>query len=104
MLSTSADILNLVLALSVAVLTFFLSLALYYFISSAQRIHRVIKQVEGGVTKAEEVITLVREKIKNGSAYLMVLAEVAKQAVEFAKKKDWVPQSENSKAKTSKKR
>jgi hypothetical protein len=99
MLSTSSDILNLVLALCVAILTFFLSLSLYYFISSAQKIHRLIRQVEAGVSKADEVVTIVREKLKNGSAYLMVLAEVAKQAVEFAKKKDWGQKTESKASK-----
>jgi cell shape-determining protein MreC len=99
MLSTSADILNIVLALCVAILTLFLSLSLYYFISSAQKIHRLIKQVEAGVAKADEVVTLVREKIKNSSAYLMVLAEVAKQVVEFAKKKDWGQKAESKMSK-----
>lgn len=104
MLSSSSDILNLILALCIAILTVFLSLALYYFISSAKKINSLIKQVESGVSKAEEVVNLVRDKIRNGSAYLMVLAEVAKQAVEFAKNRDWGRKSEKSGFKSDKKK
>ncbi len=102
MFSTSADVLNLVLALAIAILTFFLSLSLYYFISSAQRIHKLIKQVELGVSKAEEVISLVREKVKSSSAYMVVLAEVAKQAMAFARNKDWSRKESKSDTKTNK--
>ena len=89
MFSTSADILNLILAVCVATLTFFLSLSLYYFISSAQKIHRLISRLEEGVVKAEEVVNLIREKLKSGSAYLVVLAELAKKALDLAKNKEW---------------
>ncbi len=94
MFSTSVDILNLVLALSVATLTVFISISIYYLISSIQKVHRVIKRVENGITQAEEIMSLIGDKIKSGSAYLMVAAEVIKQAINFANKKDWGAKSE----------
>jgi len=105
MFSTSADILNLILAFCIIVLTFFLVWAIYYLISGAQRIHKIIKRVEAGVTQTEEIVSLVREKIKSGSAYLLVLAEVAKQVIQFAKNSDWLKKdrSEN-KTKTGKRK
>lgn len=87
MFTSSADILNLILAICIFVLTFFLCWSLYYFISSAQKIHSLLKRVESGVSKAEEIISVVNTKLKSGSAYLMVLTEIAKQALEFAKNK-----------------
>lgn len=89
MITTSGDILNLILAACIAVLTLFLSIAIYYFISSVQKVHRLISLAEKGIVKAEEVVSLIRDKVKNGSAYLMLFAEIAKQAMEFAKNKDW---------------
>ena len=102
MFSNSVDILNLVLAICIALLTFFLCWSLYYFIASARRINKIAKQVELGVTKVEEVISLIKDKIKGGSAYLMILAEVAKQAMEFAKNNRWAGRKE--KTKTTKKK
>lgn len=87
MFASSVDVLNLILAICIVALTFFLCWSLYYFISSAQKIHSLIKRVESGVSKAEEVVTIIQEKLKSGSAYLMVLTEIAKQAMEFAKKR-----------------
>ena len=105
MFSTSADILNLILGLCIIVLTFFLSWAIYYLISSVQRIHKIIKRVEAGVTQTEEIIATVRNKLKNGSAYLMVLAEVARQALEFVKKNDkFKKDKSDSKTKAGKKK
>ncbi|MFA5184782.1 MAG: hypothetical protein WC456_04655 [Patescibacteria group bacterium] len=87
MLATSTDVLHLVLALCAAVLTFFICWAIYYFIASAQRIFKLIRKVEEGVTKIEEVVDLAKNKLKNSSAYFMILAELAKKAMEFVKEK-----------------
>jgi len=87
MLSTSRDILNLVLSVSIAALTIFLCSALYYFISSIQRFYRLIKRVENGVSKAEKIIETAREKLKNSSTYFMILGEIAKRAMEFVENK-----------------
>ncbi len=89
MLSTSGDILNIILSVCALILTFFIALAIYYLISSIQKVHKVVKMVESGIIKAEEAISLIKEKVKSGSAYLMVMTEIAKQAMEFAKKRNW---------------
>ena len=85
MFATSHDILNLVLSVCAAILTFFLCWALYYFIDSIYKIHRLIKRVENSVGRAEEIIEMVKDKIKNSSAYLMILGEIAKKAMEFVR-------------------
>ena len=87
MFSTSLDILNLVLTVCIAVLTFFLCWAIYYFVASVQKIHQVVKRVEAGVVKVEEIINLAKDKLKNSSAYFMILAEIAKKAMEFVQEK-----------------
>jgi len=87
MFSTSADVLNLVLAVCVAVLTFFICLTIYYFVASVQRIHKLIKRVEAGVAKAEETMDIARDKLRNSGAYFMILGEIAKKAMEFVQEK-----------------
>ena len=87
MFNTSIDILNLVLAVCIFFLTFFLCWAIYYFISAAQYFNRIIKKVENGVDKVEEVVEMAREKLKNSSAYFMILGEIAKKAMEFVQTK-----------------
>jgi len=87
MFSTSLDVLNLVLAVCITALTFFLCWAIYYFVVSVQKIHRLIKRVEVGVVKVEEVVNIAKDKLKNSSAYFMILAEIAKKAMEFVQEK-----------------
>ncbi|MFA5155670.1 MAG: hypothetical protein WC453_04550 [Patescibacteria group bacterium] len=87
MFATSADILHLVLAACIAVLTFFICWAIYYLIVSLQRIFRLVKRIEAGVAKVEELTDIAKEKLKNSGAYFMILAEVAKKAMEFVKEK-----------------
>ncbi len=87
MILTSNDILNVVLAICIAVLTFFLCLAIYYFVDSVKRINKITKKVEGTVTKAEEVVIMAKDKLKNSPAYFMILAELAKKAVAFVQEK-----------------
>lgn len=83
MFSTSNDILNLVLAVCLFLLTFFLCWAIYYFVASVQKIHKLIKKVELGVVKAEEIIGIAKDKLKNSATYFMILGEIAKRALEF---------------------
>jgi len=99
MFSTSIDILNVVLAVCIAALTFFLCLAIYYFIISIQRINRITKRIEQGVTRAEEVIILAKDKLKNSSAYFMILGEIAKKAMEFVQDKREATREKASRAK-----
>jgi hypothetical protein len=87
MFNTSGDILNIVLSVCAVALTAFLCSALYYFVASIQRFYKLIRKVEEGVAKAEEVIEIAREKLKNSAAYFMVLGEIAKKAMEFVQEK-----------------
>lgn len=87
MFYTSSDILHLVLAVCAAALTLFICWAIYYFIVSAQTIYHLVKRVEDGVARAEEIMDIVREKLKNSSAYFMILGEIAKKAMEFVQEK-----------------
>jgi hypothetical protein len=104
MFTSSVDILNLILAICVLGLTIFLCWSLYYFIASAQKIHSLLKRVESGVSKAEEIISVVNTKLKSGSAYLMILTEVAKQALEFVKSRSKSQTAEKSNSRTGRKK
>ena len=90
MFSTSGDILNLVLAVCITLLTIFLVSALYYVVSGVRKIFRLVDKVESGVSKAEELIALVKDKVKSGSAYFMLLTEIAKQAIRIFQDSNWI--------------
>ncbi len=101
MFSTSSDILNLVLSVCVFALTFFLCLAIYYFVSTMHRLHQIAKRIEMGVTKAEEIIAIAKDKMRNSATYFMILGEIAKRAMAFVQEKR--AESQDKKSKTKKK-
>lgn len=112
MFNTSADILNWTLAFSAAALSFFLCWAIYYFIASAQKIFRLLKRLEAGLAQAEEVLGMIRSRLKNSSAYFMILAEVAKKAMDIVNNRrnkifgrdDFDADKNNDKKKSSRRR
>lgn len=83
MFESSRDILNLVAAISIAALAFFLCWALYYIISTVRHSFKVVKKVEQGVDKAESLIDLVKEKIFSSASYLMIISNLVKKGVEI---------------------
>lgn len=87
MLSTSRDILNLVLAISIAALATFLCWSIYYFADAMRRIHKIIKRVEVGMGKVEGIIDNVKGKLENGSVYLTLLGELAGKAMEMVRER-----------------
>lgn len=99
MFSTSLDILNLVLAVCVFFLTIFLCWAIYYFIALAYSVRKITKKVENGISKAEEVVDMAREKLSNSSIYFSVLGELAKKAMEFVQSKKTTVKTKASKSK-----
>ena len=95
MLLTSIDVLNLVLAICVSLLTVFLCWAIFYFISFARSIRRITKKAERGVNKVEQIIEMVRQQLSSNSVYLSLFSSLVQKAMNVVKEK---------KTKTSKKK
>lgn len=88
MFSTSADILNFVLATSIVTLTVFLCVALFYIISSFRKTQKIIRAAENIITKTDDLLSLVKDKVKNSGTYIMLLGEVLKKGLDiFSSKK-----------------
>jgi membrane protein DedA with SNARE-associated domain len=103
MFSTSTDILNIVLAICIAGLTVFLITTIYYVIATLRKAHRLINKVESGVSKTEELISLVKEKIKSSSTHIVVVAELVKQLIKFTQKSDWLSKKDKKSTSSKKK-
>lgn len=84
MLESSKDILNIVAAISIATLVFFLCWALYYVIFSARKTFKLVKRTEKSIEKFESLIDLIKDKISGGSAYLSLLSSLVKKGMDFA--------------------
>ncbi|MCX6797779.1 MAG: hypothetical protein NTX66_00975 [Candidatus Falkowbacteria bacterium] len=87
MFSTSSDILNLVLAICVLALSFFLCWAIYYFIVSIQKFYRITRRVEKITQDVEETVTNLKGKLTGGASSVLMFTEFAKHAMDFIKER-----------------
>ncbi|MDD3711136.1 MAG: DUF948 domain-containing protein [Patescibacteria group bacterium] len=98
MLETSKDILNVSIAGAVIVLVIFLCFALYYLIANLKRINRISGQVEKGVTKIDNLVDLIKNKVNQSSSYLFLFGKLAEKAMSyFISKKDKKNEEESPK-------
>lgn len=99
MLENSKDVLNIVSAISIAILVFFLCWALYYVIAGVRSTFKLVKRVEQGVEKAESLIDLIRNKVSSSATYLSLLSNLVKRGMDFAEQR-----SEKKKERSEKKK
>lgn len=99
MLESSKDVLNIISALSIVTLVFFLCWALYYVIAGARRTFKLVKRVEQGVEKAESLIDLIRDKVSSSATYLNLLSNLVKRGMDFADKRSERKEDANDKKK-----
>ncbi len=85
MFDTSKDVLNLVIALSVALFTFFLCWLMYYFISILRTIKQTLTDVQEKINSLDELLTSLKEKISNSSNYLGLLTKSIISLIELFK-------------------
>lgn len=94
MFTTSQDILNISIAVSVAILVIFLCLALYYLIASLKRINRLSRQIEAGVSKADQLLDLIKNKVKQSQSYLILLGTLLEKGFDYFNQKRQGKESE----------
>ena len=87
MFETSSDILNLVLSVCIAALTFFLCWGIFYFVAAVSKWYKITKKVEVIVDEVENVVNTVKEKLHGSAAYLLTLGDVAKKIFDYVKEK-----------------
>jgi hypothetical protein len=87
MLNTSSDILNISIAAAVVALAVFVCWSLYYLIANLKKINKISNQLESGVSKAEQLIDLLKRKVGQSSSYIFVLGKLAEKALDYFNKK-----------------
>lgn len=83
MVNTTLDILYLVLATSVGVLTIFLCWALYYVVRALRNGVYMVEKVTVVMQKADEVLDLAKDKLHSTGTYIAVVANLAKGVMEY---------------------
>lgn len=94
MLNESKDILFIVIAICVAVFTFFISWALYYVVMMLKRAHIMIKEISDFIAglkekldRVENLLKTIEEKIKNSASYLPLVMKGVTELIDYVKRK-----------------
>ena len=105
MFETSRDILNISISTAVVVLVIFLCITLYYLIANLKRINKISRQIENGVDKIDNLLDLVRNKLKQSNSYLMLLGNLVEKGLDFFnnRKQEKKEEYENNDKKNNKK-
>lgn len=82
MFGTSADILNIIKALSILTVALLGSWGLYYLVMILKEIFRIIKETRGMFNKIEEIVETIKEKIDHSTSYLFLMSEGVKKLVD----------------------
>ncbi len=82
MFETSADILNIVKAVSIFSLAMLSSWAIYYFTMTLRELFKISKEARGIFSKVEDVVDTIKEKIEHSTSYLLLMSEGVKKLVE----------------------
>lgn len=82
MFESSRDILNLTLALSAAVLTFFICWLLYYVVSIFRDMRNVVRDVTKTIEKFNSVLDFAKEKISSVSAVFPLVIKATEKIIE----------------------
>jgi len=88
MLETSKDVLNIVLAVSLFGISFFIIWALYYFVMVLRQVFKMVEGVKRKMDKVDETIDALKNKIENSSSYLLLIGEGVKKLVEIMKNRE----------------
>lgn len=83
MLSNSQDILNIVIAVSVFGLAFFMCWSLFYFIMILRRIFKIVQNASNIFRKVDEIIDDLKMKIEHSASYLVLISEGVKTLAEY---------------------
>ncbi|OGF27833.1 hypothetical protein A2331_07045 [Candidatus Falkowbacteria bacterium RIFOXYB2_FULL_34_18] len=85
MFETSRDILNIVIAISVAGVAFFVCWLLFYFVMTTKQTFTIIREMRDRFRKVDEFASSFKQKLDHSSAYLLLIGEGVKKLVEIAK-------------------
>lgn len=86
MFETSKDLLNIVIAISIFGIAFFLCWGMYYINMSLRQIFRGVKEMRDRIHKVDALIDSLKEKIDHSASYLFLIGEGMKKLVDIAKK------------------
>ena len=88
MLNTSHDILNIVLAISIGAVAFFICWGLFYIVMVGRQIRRMMRETGEIVTNIKDTTIIFKEKVEHSASYFSLIAEGFKKLIELVTDKE----------------
>ena len=85
MFETSQDLLNIVIAVSVLGLAFFICWAIYYVVMIFRQIFKVVREMRDRLHKMDDFLQSLKEKVEHSTSYLLLISEGVKKMSEILK-------------------
>ena len=85
MIENSKNILNLAIALAVVSMAGFSAWAIYYMARILQQVFKITKEMRDRISKIDELIKTLKEKIEHSTSYLLLIGEGVKKLAEIGK-------------------
>lgn len=97
LIQNSGDLLNIIIAISILLLTFFICWVLFYVAMSLYNVFKITKETREGLKKAHEVLDFLKKRLKSTLSYVYLLEEIGQKMIELIgnyKKKKETPKSD----------
>jgi len=102
---TSKDVLNMVLAVSIGSIAFFVCWGSFYLVMSLRQLFKISKDIKETTQDVREAIFCLKSKIKSGAFLASLATDAVKSALEKIKDKaKAVKKTVKTKSKTAKKK
>ncbi|MCD4693904.1 hypothetical protein K8R62_00940 [bacterium] len=83
LIQNSGDLLNVIIAISVLLLTFFICWVLFYVAMSLYNVFKITKEAREGLKKAHEVLDFLKKRLKSTLSYVYLLEEIGQKMIEL---------------------
>ena len=106
MFDTSKDILFIVIAVAVGLLTIFIVWALYYIVMMLKKANQVVNEfkemidgIKEKISRLENIFNTIEDKISNSAAYLPLIMKGVTEIINYFKRKKEAKKNKKQKAK-----
>jgi len=97
MFGSSNDILLITIAVCIALFTLFSCWGIFYIVMIIRRAFKMVKGVEDVIAGFNDLIKTTKQKMEHSAAYISVLSEGVKRAIELGKDSFGVDNKKKSK-------
>ncbi|MFA6171700.1 MAG: hypothetical protein WCW77_05725 [Patescibacteria group bacterium] len=87
MFETSRDILNIVLAVSIGAVAFFICWFMFYLVMSFRNVYKVTREIRETLGEVKNTVLAFKDKVKEAAAFFVMATDGFKRVMDYIKDK-----------------